>query len=104
MSRLIIRKLVRMDTEVIRFRVVGKLNGFNIASVEQGRLADTVHAIHNTAIRRENNRKSQIGGLNQTGVFNNCPTRRRIAAAEPKRLIEFQDRGQRDMDTREALG
>ena len=67
-------------------------------------VADAVHAVHHMTLRGKNNGKTQICGLNESRVVDHRSARRSIVVAEPKRLIEFPNRAQGDVNARKVLG
>jgi hypothetical protein len=99
-----IREFVRMDTNVIGRGVVSKSNRLNRFSPQKRSLPDAVHAIHDATIRRENNGKTQVCGLNQASVLHDRPASRKIAETEPKGFVKLSDCAQWDLNTRKVFG
>ena len=65
----IIREFIRIHADVIWLGINSKLDRFDSSSSQQHSLGHTMHAIHDAAVGRENNRKAQICRLDQADVL-----------------------------------
>src|SRR5579863_9038743 len=85
---LVIWQSLDIRINVVRLRVFCEPNGGNRGSVLQQRLAHPVHSIHYAPGRRKDDRKCQVGFLDQLGVEGDGTTRSGFAV-EPEALVEF---------------
>src|SRR5207247_5841908 len=86
-----IRKLVRGCSDIIWLRIDRKLYSLDRVSSLHNRLANSVHAIHDSPIFRQNDGMIQIRFLDQFRVKCNFPAGRHFLLSKPKRLVQLLD-------------
>ncbi len=99
----LIRKVLGINANVIRIWITSKLFGWKLVNIMHESFDDSVHAVHDAAIRRQDQRKAQIRFVNQFGVFSDTSAGGNCSMPIPARLIEFPDRGKRYMKNRQFL-
>ena len=101
---LIVREFVRMQPDIIRLRIVSKLNSFDCGSPQQHGLGYAVHAIHHAAAGRKNDGKAQIRPLYQADVLENTSPGQGLVVLGAERLVELADGSQWDVNARKVFG
>ena len=97
-----IRQVIGMHTDIIRIGVALKAHGFDVRAPEQERLANAMHAVHDSTIARKDHRVGSVAFLDEAGVLYNVPTGQMGRSfARPVGLVDFSNRSQRNTFTRE---
>jgi hypothetical protein len=66
----IVWQVIRVDSDVIRLRIMKKTNRLDVAAIFQESLADAVHSIHNTPVAGKNDGKCEIALQHQPSMIN----------------------------------
>jgi len=90
----VIRKLIRIDVNVIWLRVSGKPDCINGSPPGQQSFDDTMHAIHHAALGREDDREAQIRRFNEPNMLDYRSPTRRLVPLGRERLSNFANVGQ----------
>lgn len=99
----VVWKIVGIDADIVGFRVLEEAHDFDVAETFDERLADSVHAIHDTAVTGENDRKGQVGVADEAGVLSDLTAGDRFCGlAVPVGLVEFADGGERHALSRQG--
>ena len=84
-----------MQADVVGFRIMVEAYGFDVGETFEQSLADSVHAVHDTAVAGENDRKGEVAVVDELGVFSNLTAGDGFCRiAGPVGLVEFADGGQ----------
>ena len=78
-----IRKVVRTPPDIIRRRILQELNRLDFLPVLENRLRDAVHAIHDLAVRGQDDGEREIRLINQTHMLEEGAPRGSFALSEP---------------------
>src|SRR5258706_9957285 len=89
MRVLVVRQVLRLDTDMVRFGVRGEANRPDVALSLHQRLQHAVHTIHDSAVAGENDGIGQVAVVDQAGVLGNVPASHR----SPKCLIDLLNLG-----------
>jgi hypothetical protein len=76
-------------------RITLELNRVDALPTLQGSLGDTVHSVHDGAVRREDYREGQVGLVDQSDVLEHRTPRGAFVLSEPD-FVEVTDSFQRD--------
>jgi hypothetical protein len=91
----VVRKVIGVDADVVRLRVGEEAYGFDIAEPFEKRFADSMHAIHNTAVVGENDGIAEVAVAYETGMLGDLSAGDRLrSVSSPVRLVEFADGGE----------
>src|SRR4030095_7057546 len=88
-EQFVIRKLTRMHVNVIWLRVSGKPDCINGSLAVQQSFDHTMHAIHHTAVGREDDRETQIRRLNEPNMLDHRSPTGRLVGLRRERLSNF---------------
>ncbi len=85
-----------MYADVVGFGVVEEAHGFDVAEAFEEGLADSVHAVHDTAVAEEDDGKGEVAVADEAGVFGDLAAGDRFCRiAIPVGLVDFADGGER---------
>jgi hypothetical protein len=87
-----IRQIIRLNSNVVRLRVLNKAHRLDLAKPLQESLADAVHPIHHASVTRKNNGECKIAIEHQASVVDDLAAGQLLARrARPIRFVEFPD-------------
>jgi len=92
----VVGKIVGMHADVVGLRVLNEAYGFNIAETVDEGLADSMHAVHYTAVAGKDDGESEVAVTDESGVLSYLAAGDRcFGLAGPVWLVKFADGGQR---------
>ena len=104
-SIVVVGKIVGIDAEVVGFRVMEEAHGFDVAETFDEGLADSVHAVHDTAVAGKDDGKGEVAVADEAGVLSDLAAGDRFCRiARPEGLVEFADGGDRHTLSRQGGG
>ena len=81
-----------MYADVVGLRVVDEPHGFDVAEAFKECLADSVHAVHDTAVAGEDDGKGNVAVADEAGVIHDLAAGDRFCGVTvPVWLVEFAD-------------
>jgi hypothetical protein len=88
----VVGEVVGMQTDVVGFRVLEEAHGFDVAETFEEGLADSVHAVHDTAVAGKDDGKGEVAVADEAGVLSDLAAGDRLCRiAGPEGLVEFPD-------------
>jgi hypothetical protein len=92
----VVREVVGVYADVVGFGVAEEARGFDVAETFEESLADSVHAVHDTAVAGEDDGKAEVAVADEAGVVRDLAAGDRFCwVAVPVGLVEFADGGER---------
>jgi hypothetical protein len=101
----VVWKIVGIYADVVGFRVLEETHGFDVTETFNEGLADSVHAVHDSAVAGKDDGKGEVAVADEAGVLSDLAAGDRFCrVAGPVGLVEFADGGERHTLSRQGGG